>query len=76
MSPRLVAVMVRGRFIRILEGREADPELVGLLAKLAEMRRRHEHVQEELAEKHNVAVAILCAAVILGICYIVAQVVH
>jgi putative membrane protein len=33
------------------------------------------HVQEELSEKHNVAVAIVCAAVILGICYIVAQVV-
>jgi simple sugar transport system ATP-binding protein len=26
-----IAVMVRGRFIRILEGREADPELLGLL---------------------------------------------
>ncbi len=33
------------------------------------------HVQQELAEKHNVAVAIVCAAVILGICYIVAHVV-
>jgi putative membrane protein len=33
------------------------------------------HVQQELSEKHNVAVAIVCAAVILGICYIVAHVV-
>jgi amino acid transporter len=29
-------------------------------------------LQKELAEKHNLAVAIVCAAVILGICYIVA----
>jgi putative membrane protein len=34
------------------------------------------HIQTELAEKHNVAVAILCAAVILGICYVVAQAIH
>jgi putative membrane protein len=34
------------------------------------------HVERELAEKQNVAVAILCAAVILGICYIVAQISH
>ena len=34
------------------------------------------HVQRELAEKHNIAVAILCASVILGVCYIVAQVSH
>jgi uncharacterized membrane protein YjfL (UPF0719 family) len=33
------------------------------------------HVQKELAEKHNIAVAIVCAAVILGICHIVARVV-
>jgi putative membrane protein len=33
------------------------------------------HVQTELSEKHNVAVAIVCAAVILGICHIVAHVV-
>ena len=32
-------------------------------------------VEEELAEKQNLAVAIVCAAVILGICYIVAHVV-
>ncbi len=33
------------------------------------------HVETELAEKHNIAVAIVCAAVILGICHIVAKVV-
>jgi putative membrane protein len=33
------------------------------------------HVQSELADKQNVAVAIVCAAVILGICYVVAHVV-
>jgi len=32
-------------------------------------------VETELAEKHNTAVAIVCAAVILGICYLVAHVV-
>ena len=32
-------------------------------------------VEKELAEKRNVAVAIVCAAVILGICYVVAHVV-
>lgn len=32
-------------------------------------------MEKELAEKNNVAVAIVCAAVILGICYIVGQVV-
>ena len=32
-------------------------------------------MEKELAEKSNVAVAIVCAAVILGICYIVGQVV-
>jgi len=32
-------------------------------------------VEQELAEKQNVAVAIVCAAVILGVSYIVAQVV-
>lgn len=31
-------------------------------------------IQRELAEKNNLAVAIVCAAVILGICYIVAVV--
>jgi len=30
-------------------------------------------VEQELAEKQNVAVAIVCAAVILGVSYIVAQ---
>lgn len=30
-------------------------------------------VEEELAEKQNIAVAIVCAAMILGICYIVAH---
>lgn len=33
-------------------------------------------VQKELAEKQNLAVAIVVAAVILGVCYIVAHVVH
>ena len=33
-------------------------------------------VERELAEKNNVSVAIVSAAVILGICYIVAHVVH
>lgn len=33
------------------------------------------HVQQELAEKHNVGVAIVFAAVILGICNVVAHVV-
>jgi putative membrane protein len=33
-------------------------------------------IQRELAEKHNVAVAIVCAAIILGICYVVASVVQ
>jgi putative membrane protein len=32
------------------------------------------HIQQEIAEKNNMAVAILMASVILGICYIVAQV--
>ena len=31
-------------------------------------------IQGELAEKHNIAVAIVCAAIILGVCYIVAAV--
>jgi putative membrane protein len=30
-------------------------------------------VETELAEKHNLAVAIVCASLILGICYIVAS---
>jgi uncharacterized membrane protein YjfL (UPF0719 family) len=29
-------------------------------------------IQRELAEKNNIAVAIVCAAIILGICYVVA----
>ena len=33
-------------------------------------------VQRELAEKQNVAVAIVVAAVVLGICYVVAHVVQ
>lgn len=33
-------------------------------------------IQRELAEKQNVAVAIVCSAVIIGICYIVASVVN
>jgi putative membrane protein len=33
------------------------------------------HVQKELSENHNIAVAIVCAAVILGVCHLVAQVV-
>jgi putative membrane protein len=33
-------------------------------------------IQHELAEKHNVAVAIVCGAIILGVCYVVALVVH
>jgi putative membrane protein len=32
-------------------------------------------IQKELAEKQNISVAIICAAVIVGICYIVAAVV-
>jgi uncharacterized membrane protein YjfL (UPF0719 family) len=35
----------------------------------------HMDIQKELAEKQNIAVAIVCAAIILGICYIVAGVV-
>jgi len=33
-------------------------------------------IQQELAEKHNVAVAVVCGAIILGVCYLVATVVH
>ncbi len=33
-------------------------------------------IQQELAEKHNVAVAIVCGAIILGVCYVIAGVVH
>jgi putative membrane protein len=33
-------------------------------------------IQKELTEKGNLAVAIVCAAIILGVCYIVASVVH
>ena len=33
-------------------------------------------IQKELAEKHNIAVAIVCAAIILGVSYVVATVVH
>jgi putative membrane protein len=34
------------------------------------------HIQQELSEKHNVAVAIVVAAIVLGICHIVATAVH
>jgi uncharacterized membrane protein YjfL (UPF0719 family) len=34
------------------------------------------NIQHELAEKGNVAVAIVVSAIILGICYLVANVVH
>ncbi len=30
------------------------------------------HIQQELAEKHNIAVAIVVASIVLGICHIVA----
>jgi putative membrane protein len=33
-------------------------------------------IQKELTEKGNIAVAIVCAAIIVGVCYIVASVVH
>jgi putative membrane protein len=33
-------------------------------------------IQHELAEKNNVAVAIVCGAIVLGVCYVVATVVH
>lgn len=33
-------------------------------------------LQKELAEKHNLAVAIVVAAIILGTCYLVASVIH
>lgn len=33
-------------------------------------------IQRELAEKQNVAVAIVCGAIVLGVCYVVATVVH
>ncbi len=33
-------------------------------------------VEQELAEKQNLAVAIVCAAIILGVSYIIATVVH
>lgn len=33
-------------------------------------------IQRELAEKGNIAVAIVAAAIILGICYVVGTVVH
>ena len=33
-------------------------------------------IQKELAEKHNLAVAVVCGAIILGVCYLVATVVH
>ena len=33
-------------------------------------------IQKELTEKSNLAVAIVCAAIILGVCYVVASVVH
>jgi putative membrane protein len=31
-------------------------------------------IQRELAEKHNIAVAIVVAAILLGVCHIIAQV--
>jgi putative membrane protein len=31
-------------------------------------------IQRELAERHNIAVAVVVAAVLLGVCYIIAQV--
>jgi putative membrane protein len=34
------------------------------------------NIQKELAEKNNIAVAIVTAAIILGVCIIVANVVH
>ena len=34
------------------------------------------NIQHELGEKHNLAVAILCAAIILGISLMVAAVIH
>ncbi len=33
-------------------------------------------IQHELTEKHNIAVAVLCAAIILGISLMVAAVIH
>jgi putative membrane protein len=33
-------------------------------------------IQKELAEKQNVAVAVVCGAIILGVCYLVATVVR
>ena len=33
-------------------------------------------IQRELSEKNNVAVAIVCGAIILGVCYVVALVVR
>jgi putative membrane protein len=33
-------------------------------------------IQRELAEKQNIAVAVVCAAIILGVSYIVAQIVQ
>jgi len=34
------------------------------------------NIQHELGEKHNIAVAILCGAIILGISVMVAAVIH
>jgi putative membrane protein len=33
-------------------------------------------IQKELAEKHNMAVAVVCVAIILGVCYLVTHIVH
>jgi putative membrane protein len=33
-------------------------------------------IEKELAEKHNVAVAIVVAAILIGVCILVASVVH
>jgi putative membrane protein len=34
------------------------------------------NVQHELTEKNNIAVAIVCAAIIIGVCYVAAHVVR
>jgi putative membrane protein len=43
--------------------------------KLFDLVTPHIKVEQELAEKQNLAVAVVCAALILGISYIVARVV-
>ena len=44
--------------------------------KLFELATPKINVEQELAEKQNTAVAIVAGALILGICYVVAHVVH